>query len=260
MAPNQIGLGTYRLGDATERVCLSALELGYRHIDTASLYRNEAAVGKAVRLSGLDRSKIYVTSKVSVDEIRSGDIAGAVGRSVDRIGQVDAMLLHAPVGEAADLDRTWAELIEACERHGIATAGVSNYRQVHLDALSTTPTVNQLEVSPFLPRTKLVAYCHRRGIATTAHSPLVKAQRLFDPLLVEIARGVTTSSGAAHATTAQILLAWSLAKGHLPLPRSSSQEHLAENLAAKNIALSAGQLARLDATAEGYATHPQHTE
>lgn len=260
MTSHQIGLGTYRLGADTERVCLSAFELGYRHMDTATLYGNEAAVGTAVRLSGLDRSEIFVTSKVAVGDIRSGDIADAVGRSIDRIGQIDAMLLHAPVGDADYLDQTWTCLIDACERHGIATAGVSNYREVHLDALPTTPAVNQIEVSPFLPRTNLVAYCRQGGIQTTAHSPLVKAQRFDHQLLTEIASEVATNDEGAPITIAQLLLAWSLAKGHIPIPRSSAQDHLAENLAAKDIALSMDQLVRLDALADGYATHPQHAD
>ena len=253
MSSRQIGLGTYRLGDQTEPVCLAALELGYRHVDTASLYRNEAAVGRAVRSSGLKRSEIVVTSKVSVADIRSGDVADAVGRSVDHLGQIDVMLLHAPVGDASYLDQTWTSLVSACDRHGIATTGVSNYGMAHLDALSSLPAVNQIEVSPFLPRPDLVAYCRERGIATSAHSPLIKAQRFDTQVLTAVAHEVA-------ATAAQVLLAWSIAHDHLPLPRSSKNEHLAENLAAQDIVLSAEQLVRLGSLADGYATHPQHID
>jgi len=251
-----IGLGTYQLGDEARRVCDDALELGYRHIDTASLYGNEQAVGDAVRASGIDRSEVTITSKVWVDDIRSGRIEEAVERSAARLGQIDAMLLHAPVGDAAKIDRSWRQLLSACETHGIATAGVSNYRQLHLDALHSHPAINQIEVSPFLPRTELVEHCQGLGIEVTAHSPLVKGRRLEDTVVSQVASEIDVDG--VPATPAQVLLAWSIAHGLTPLPRSRSRERLAENLKAGHIVLTPSQLARLAELADGYATHPQH--
>jgi len=253
----EIGLGTYRLGAETERACLDGLELGYRHIDTATQYGNEAEVGKAVRRCGLDRSEITITTKVWVEDIRSGDIAGGVGRSIDRLGQIDVLLLHGPIGDDAWIKRSWVALLDACERFGIATAGVSNYRDRHLDVLPSIPQVNQLEVSPFLPRDELVARCRADGIEVTAHSPLAKAHRMDQPVLMQVAGELESLDGQA-VTPAQVLLAWSLAKGYVPLPRSRCRAHLAENLAAGAIELMPSQLSRLDALADGYATHRKH--
>lgn len=252
----QVGLGTYQLGRDTYQVCRAALELGYRHIDTASLYNNEEAVGDAVRESGIDRSQITVTSKVWVDDIRSGTIAEAVARSVSCIGQVDVMLLHAPVGSDAELDKSWVALLAACDSNGVGAAGVSNYRRVHLDALRPQPVVNQIETSVFLPRTDLVRHCHANGIEVTAHSPLVKARRLDHPVICEIAAEIMVEG--RPATPAQIMLAWLLYHGAMPLPRSRSTNRLAENFAASTIALADDQLGRLAAIEDGFATHPQH--
>lgn len=251
-----IGLGTYRLGEKTYRICSEAIDLGYRHIDTASLYGNEEAVGEAVRASGVDRDAVTITSKVWIDDIASARIADAVARSVERIGHVDVMLLHAPVGDAAALSRSWETLLTACKANGVPTAGVSNYRQVDLDALSSVPTVNQLEVSPFWPRTDLVARCRRDGTQVTAHSALTKARRLDHPVLSDVAAEVEVAGG--RATPAQVMLAWSVAQGLLPLARSQSIDRLVENLTAAEIVLRPDQLARLDALDDGFVTHPQH--
>jgi len=252
----RIGLGTYQLGRETYRVCQDAISLGYRHIDTASLYRNEEAVGEAVRVSGVDRSEFTITSKVSVDDISAGRVAESVARSVDLIGTVDVMLLHAPVGDDAVLDSSWQALVAACAANGVPTAGVSNYRRADLDALSSVPAVNQLEASPFLPRTALVTHCQGLGIEVTAHSPLVKARRLGDPVVSEIAAEIEIAGTVA--TPAQVMLAWSVARGVMPLPRSRSRERLAENLAASRVVLRLDQLDRLAALDDGFATHPQH--
>jgi len=253
-----IGLGTYQLGPDTYRVCRDAFDLGYRHVDTASLYGNEDAVGKAVRESGTSRDKITVTSKIWVDDIRADRIGDAVARSVLLIGKVDTMLLHAPVGDAVELGRSWDALCDACRLHGIPVAGVSNYRREHLAALSSTPSVNQIEVSPFLPRRELIKHCRRRGIRVVAHTPLAKAKRLDHPIIVDVAREIDLSSGAA--TPAQVMLAWSIAHGLFPLTRSRSRDRLAENLQAAAITLRLDQIERLDTLADGFATHPQHLD
>ena len=148
--PYRIGLGTYRLGENTFSVCLRALELGYRHIDTATLYRNERAVGEAVKQSGINRNELFITTKVSVRDAENHNISDSVQKSIERLGHIDLILLHGPTSY---IQRDWDVLCKQADTHGIPHTGVSNYRQEHLENLgSRIPAVNQIEVSPFLQR------------------------------------------------------------------------------------------------------------
>lgn len=246
----RLGLGTYRLGARTYEVCRAALDLGYRHIDTAVLYENEDAVARAVARSGIAREEIFVVTKIHVRDIRAeGRILPAARESLERLGRIDLLLLHAPVG---DWRRRWEELQEAATWHDVGAVGVSNFDRAQLESLAAPlPSWNQIEASPFLPRRELAAWCREKGIALVAHSPLTKRARLGDAVLNEVAarRGVTP---------AQVLTAWSLAQGFAVLPRTSNLQHLAENLAAGDLALDAGDLEKLATLEDGYATHPQH--
>ena len=251
-ATYRIGLGTYTLGPETFSVCLRALELGYRHIDTARLYRNEKAVSRAIEQSGINRQDLFLTTKVSIRDAVTHNIPTAIEQSIKVLGKIDLILLHGPTNHFA---KDWDILCHEAQTHRISNVGVSNFQQQHLEALadSKAPKVNQIEISPFLPRIDLANYCREKGIIVTAHSPLTKGRRLDNPVLTQIAT-------QHQATTAQIMIAWSLAKGYIPLARSRNEEHLAQNLAADQLELSPKDIAQLDELEDGYATHPQHIE
>lgn len=245
----RIGLGTYRLGDKTVFACLKALEIGYRHIDTASLYRNEKQVAKAIEQSGLKREEIFVTSKVKVKDIKSGHLETAVCRSLEKLNNIDLLLLHAPTENAI---AAWKQMLEISRWKEIKEVGVSNFDVCHLRLLEfQLPKWNQIEVSPYLQRPNLVRYCQQKEIQIVAHSPLVKGRKLPNDNLRSLAQSLQISPS-------QLLIAWSLAKGYIVLPRSSNLIHLQENFDALKIKLPENVLEKLNCLEEGYATHPQH--
>ena len=245
----KIGLGTYRLGSQTMFACLKALEIGYRHIDTASLYRNEKQVAEAIKRSQLDRQEIFVTDKIQVKDIQSGNIETAVYRSLENLGSIDLLLLHAPTENLVD---AWQQMLEIAQWREIGEIGVSNFDICHLKKLEfQPPKFNQIEVTPYLQRLDLVQYCQQKEIQIIAHSPLVKGRKLLGDNVRSLAQNINISP-------AQLLIAWSLAKNYIVLPRSSKSIHLQENFGAINVKLSKNVLAKLDCLEEGYATHPQH--
>ena len=245
----KIGLGTYRLGEETIFACLKALAIGYRHIDTASLYRNEKQVAEAIERSRIKREEIFVTSKIKVKDIKSGDLDTAVCRSLDNLKSIDLLLLHAPTENLVD---AWKQMLEIAQWQEIGEIGVSNFDVCHLQKLEfQLPKWNQIEVSPYLQRTNLVQYCQQKDIQIVAHSPLVKGRKLLCDNLRSIAQSI-------NITPSQLLIAWSLVKGYIVLPRSSKLIHLQENFDAIKIKLPENILEKLNFLEEGYATHPQH--
>ncbi len=244
-----VGLGTYRLYEKTYSTCRMALEIGYRHIDTAALYKNEGEVARAIAESGIPREEIFITSKIPLKAILSGSIRDAARQSLELLGTIDLLLLHAPGTEPLS---AWEVMLEIREWEEIGDVGVSNFNIQHLQLLKNyLPKWNQIEISPFLQRRKLVDYCHRRGIKIVAHSPLVKGQKLETPELI-------TMGNKCGCTPAQLLLAWCINRGFITIPRSSKREHLQANLEAKEIILPTEVIQKLNSFEEGYATHPQH--
>ena len=251
----KIGLGTYRLGKETIFACLKALEIGYRHIDTAALYRNEKQVAEAIAQSGLKREEVFVTSKIKVKDIKSGNLNAAVCRSLDSLKRIDLLLLHAPTENAID---AWKQMLEIAQWEEIGEVGVSNFDVCHLRSLEfqqrdrlRMPKWNQIEVTPYLQRPNLIRYCQQNKIQIVAHSPLTKGKKLLDDNWRSLARSL-------QITPSQLLIAWSLAKGYIVLPRSSKLIHLQENFDAIKVKLPKNVLEKLDFLEEGYATHPQH--
>lgn len=249
----QLGLGVFRAqtgGEAFSAV-LEALRLGYRHIDTARIYQNEADVGNAVRESGVAREDVFVTTKLWNDDQGYDQALWAFEASLDRLGfdYVDLYLLHWPVvGKRLD---SWKALEHLQSEGRVRAIGVSNFMPRHLEELmahaSVTPAVNQIEVHPFLQRRETRAFCERHGIVVEAYSPLTKGYRLEDRVLTEVAR-------EAGKTPAQVLLRWGIQHGMVVLPKSVRPERLAENAAIFDFILSPEQMQRLDALEEGLAT------
>jgi diketogulonate reductase-like aldo/keto reductase len=249
----RVGLGVFRVGrgEVTRATVRNALALGYRHVDTAAVYGNEADVAAGLAESGLPRSDVFVTTKLWNDDqghdaaLRAFDLA----LSRMKLEYVDLFLLHWPVaGKRLD---SWRAL-EKIHGEGRARAiGVSNFMVHHLqeliDGARVLPAVNQVEASPFLQQREVRALCHEHGIVVEAYSPLTKGVRLQHPAVLRVATEVGRSS-------AQVLLRWALQRDFVVLPKSTRPERLAENLALFDFTLSPGHLAALDALEEGLVT------
>lgn len=251
VAMPRVGFGLFRVtpGAPARDVAAEALAAGYRLLDTAAIYRNEAEVGQAVAASGLPREQLFVTSKVWNDDQGYRPTLAAFERAQRALGSIDLYLLHWPVPERRLA--AWRALEDLYLDGRVRAIGVSNFMVHHLDELlaaaRVAPMVNQVELSPFLPQRELAAYCARAGIALTAYSPLTKGHRLAHPLLVEEA----TRLGCSPA---QLLLRWVLAQGHALVVKSNDARRMRENLAAGDLALDAAALTRLDALDEGLVT------
>jgi len=249
----RVGLGVYQAprGEVTRAAVRAGIELGYRHIDTARAYSNEADVGAAVREADVPRAEIFVTTKLWNADQGHDEARRAFDASLARLGleYVDLYLIHWPVPRLRL--ESWRAL-EAIHASGRARAiGVSNFMVHHLEELlaraQVMPAVNQIEVSPFLQQRDVRAFCAARGIVVEAYSPLTKGARLDHPVVRRIA-------GESGRSPAQVLLRWGLDRELVILPKSVTPARLAENLAALELPLSDAHLAALDALEEGLVT------
>ena len=249
----RLGLGVYRSkpGRETRGAVECALEIGYRHVDTARIYENEADVGAAIRASGIPRGDLFVTTKLwNADHGRKKALR-ACDASLEKLGleYVDLYLVHWPVRGLRG--ETWEALIALHEEGKARAIGVSNYMLRHLDELlrgsRVIPAVNQVECSPFLIQAELRAFCAARGIVVEAYSPLTKGRRLHHPRLVEIAR-------RNGRTPAQVLIRWALQHDLVALPKSVRPERIRENAQVFDFHLSAGDMQLLDSLDEGLHT------
>ncbi len=249
----QLGLGVFKV-DAREtaRVVAQALEIGYRHVDTAQMYGNEAGVGEAVRASGLPRGDVFVTSKLNNGHHRPDDARRAFEETLATLGfeYVDLFLIHWPrVAQAGDrYVETWKAL-EELHRDGRARSiGVSNFQVAHLERLAaetgTVPSVNQIELHPTFANAEVRAHGEAHGIRTEAWSPLAKGEVLADETVVELAE-------AQGRTPAQIVLRWHIERGTIVFPKSANPDRLRENLALFDFELSEDEVARIDALDRG---------
>jgi diketogulonate reductase-like aldo/keto reductase len=250
----QLGFGVFQIppGHATRTAVAAALAAGYRHMDTAAVYRNEADVGAAIRASGLAPGSVWVTTKLANADQGAATTRRAFEASLERLGLdgVDLYLLHWPHERRLE---SWG-VLEQLHAEGLARSiGVSNFLVRHLEELlayaSVPPAVNQIELSPFLHRTReeTLRRCAEAGIVVEAYSPLTKGRRLDDATVAEVA-------AAVGRTPAQVLIRWSLQKGFVVLPRSSNASRIAENAAVFDFALDDVQIAALDTLDEGLTT------
>ena len=248
----QLGLGVWQAPpDECRQAVAAALRLGYRHIDTARIYGNEADVGAAIRDSGIPRDQIFVTTKLWNDDQGYDSALRAFDASATRLGveYIDLYLIHWPVpGKRVD---SWRAL-EKLHADGRARAiGVSNFLVRHLEELFATsnekPAVNQIELTPFLQRRDTVALCQKEKIVVEVYSPLTRGKRLAHPVIAALAKELGKSP-------AQVLLRWGVEKGAVVLPKSVHETRIAENGAIFDFSLTPAQLARLDALEENLAT------
>jgi diketogulonate reductase-like aldo/keto reductase len=245
------GLGVYqaRQGSECEQAVLSALEAGYRHIDTAAIYRNEESVGAAIKKSKVPRDEIFLTTKLWNSD--HDDPEGALKASLKRLGlsYVDLYLIHWPV-EKKRL-HAW-HILEKLYKKGLAkNIGVSNFTVRHLKDLmaksNVVPAVNQVEFSPFLNQTDLLAFCEKEKIALEAYSPLTKGEKFKDKTLMTIAKKY-------GKTPAQILIRWCLQHDVIVIPKSVRKERILENADIFDFEISAPGMKTLDNLNEEYRT------
>ncbi|GAB4200781.1 MAG: aldo/keto reductase [Wenzhouxiangellaceae bacterium] len=254
-----LGFGTFQLKDATARQMVrEALAIGYRHIDTAQIYENEAAVGQGIKDAAIARDEIFLTTKVWVDQFRNGDLQRSVDESLQRLGvdYVDLLLLHWPNPDVP-LAETIAALNEVQQAGKTRLIGISNFTCELIDqavALSEAPlATNQVEYHPHLSQAKVLSALARHGMTLTAYSPLAQGKLMDDETLSDIA--------ASHGVSIpQVALRWLLQQPQvMAIPRSSKPEHARNNFAVNEFTLSDEEMQRIHqlARADGRVINPQ---
>ena len=257
-----LGFGTYKVApeDAYDAV-RRALDVGYRHIDTAQMYGNEAEVGAALDASGIARDQIFLTTKVDNSNHEPERAAASITRSLEelRTDYVDLLLVHWPLPTlyGGDVTLPWSALEDAFNAGGARAIGLSNYEREHVDAVraiaTVTPHVLQVEAHPFLPNADLRAYAHGLGMVFEAWSPLARGRATTDPTLIDIGAQLGVSA-------AQVALRWAIDRGHVVFPKTLSRQRMATNIDAFSFTLSPDQQARIDALDQGEAgrtgSHP----
>jgi 2,5-diketo-D-gluconate reductase A len=257
----QLGFGTYKVTEKVAEVVSSALALGYRHIDTAQMYHNEAEVGQAWAGSGIAREDLFLTSKLDNPNHEPSAARRSFAQTLLdlRTDYVDLFLIHwpLPMHYGGDFVTTWKVLEEFLADGRARAIGVSNFEPHHLrrvlDHADVTPMVNQVEAHPYLPNRAVHDFDAEHGILTEAWSPLARGRAASDPVLAEI--------GEAHgATASQVALRWALQRGDIVFPKSVTPTRQAENLQVFAFELSADEVQRIDALNEGEkgrtGTHP----
>jgi len=228
----QLGFGVFLIKPAeTERAVSTALEAGYRHIDTAQMYGNEGEVGAAIAGSGLSRADVFVTSKLSNDCHEPEDARKAFDRTLDALGfgYIDLFLIHWPLPTryGGDFGSTWRVLEEVYRDSRARSIGVSNFQAGHLQRLlaecEIRPMVNQIEVSPYLTQDGLRSFCASQQIAVEAWSPIARGRVLADPVVIAIA-------GRTGKTPAQVVLRWHIQRGDIVFPKSVTPARIRENI------------------------------
>ena len=226
----QIGLGVFRTpdGDTTVNAVQAALENGYRHIDTAMIYRNETSVGEGIRRSGVPRGDLYVTTKLWNDVHRKADARRAIETSLEKLGldHVDLYLIHWPAPKRDQYVATWKAFIQLQKEGRARSIGVSNFYPEHLqrliDETGITPVINQIELHPDFPQKEARAYHDKHRIVTQSWSPLGQGTLLENPVVAKVA--------AKHGRTpAQVITRWHIDNGLVVIPKSVTPSRIAEN-------------------------------
>jgi 2,5-diketo-D-gluconate reductase A len=251
-----IGLGVGELSDTeTEGAVSAALEAGYRSIDTAAAYGNEAAVGRAIAASGVPREELFVTTKLATEDQGFQGAQDALKASLDRLGldYVDLYLIHWPAGEQGKYIDSWGGIMTSWGGGLTRSIGVANFHEEHLsniiDLSFVTPAVNQIELHPLLNQSALRAVNADRGIVTEAYGPLGVGRLLDNPTIVSVAE--------AHGKTpAQVLIRWSIQLGNVVIPRSSSPERVKSNLEVFDFELTDDEMATLNGLDDGTRFRP----
>ncbi len=252
----QIGFGVFRVpNDETESAVLAAVEAGYRSIDTASLYGNEAGVGRAMASCGLPRADLFVTTKLWNDDQGYQSTFEAFDKSLTRLGldYVDLYLIHWPVPAKGAYMETWRAFEEIYASGRARAIGVSNFQPWHLqpvlDRYQVVPAVNQVELHPGLQQEEVRAFDRTHGIITEAWSPLARGDVLADPVITDLSRKY-------GKTPAQVVLRWHIELGNVVIPKSATPSRIRENIDIFDFALTADDLAAIGGLERGARTGP----
>jgi len=235
----QLGFGVYLVPPAdTAEATLSALEVGYRHIDTAEMYGNEKQVGAAIRASGLDRDDVFVTSKLNNGFHAYDDALHAFDGTLAALGDdyVDLFLIHWPLPDVGDFVETWRAMERILASGGARAVGVSNFQPHHLRRVlvetDIVPAVNQIEAHPYFTQDDAREFGAAHGIVTEAWSPIAQGKVLGDPVIVDVAERL-------GRTPAQVTLRWHIQRGDIVFPKSVTRRRVEENFALFDFELSA---------------------
>jgi len=248
-----LGVWSSKPGDETYNATRWALELGYRHIDTAQGYGNEADVGRAVCASGIAREEIFVTTKLSLGNMGYDHALRSFDESLARMkfGYVDLFLIHWPT--PATRRESWAALEKVAGEKRARAIGVSNYTKQHLLGLleyaGIVPAVNQVEFSPFLFQKELLVFTRERSIQLESYSPLTRGMKLGHPAIVSLA-------AKYHKTPGQIMIRWVLEHGIIVIPKSVHQERIVENANVFDFAIKPEDMEKLDSLNENFRCSP----
>ena len=238
--------------EKTAQIVGLALEVGYRHIDTAQMYGNERGVGEAIAASGIPREELYVTSKLGNGNHRPDDVRRSFDETLEKLGleQLDLFLMHWPLPTLYDGDyvSTWEALCELVAGGRLRTAGASNFQPAHLDRIiaetGVVPAVNQIEGHPYFANGTARAASTRHGIVVEAWSPLGQGKLVDNQVIGRIAR-------ARGRSVAQVILRWHIERGHIIIPKSMHRQRMEENLNVFDFELSAQDVASIDALDKG---------
>ncbi|KAF2263031.1 Aldo/keto reductase [Lojkania enalia] len=252
-----LGYGVYQTpANIASDVVQHAVKVGYRHVDSAVGYRNEAATADGLKKSGIPRDQLFFTTKIPPRQMNYENSKWHIENTLKITGleYVDLYLLHAPYGGKENRIGAWKALVEGVEAGKIRSIGVSNFGVHHLDELEAwiksteekegkgkggVLSVNQIELHPWLARKDIVGWCKERGVVVEAYSPLVQATRLDDPLIVPLAKKY-------GKTPSQVLLRWSLQQGFVPLPKSVTKSRIEENADIYDFELTDEEMRKLD--------------
>jgi 2,5-diketo-D-gluconate reductase A len=250
-----LGLGTWPMTDAeAEQIIPVAIEAGYRLIDSAENYRNEAGVGAGVRTSGIDRSEVFITTKFNVrwHSIEGAQEIWAESARLMGVDYIDLLLIHWPNPAQNRYVEAWKGMIKLLEAGKVRAIGTSNFKPAHIDRLiaetGVAPHVNQVQLNPYIPRTGERIYHTQHGIVTETWAPIAKGGDLFSEAVV------TGIAQRLSKTPAQVVLRWHVQLGLLPIPKSSNPQRLAENIAVFDFELTDEDMAvitTLDRKGEG---------
>ena len=245
-----IGFGTYKSGDdeETAKIIKNALNLGYKMIDTASFYNNEVGIGNGIKESGIDRNDIFIVTKLWNDDHGYDNTIEAFNKSLNnlQVDYIDLYLIHWPNKLNAE---TWRAFEHLYETGKVKAIGVCNFKVEHLEELKKTakimPMVNQVEIHPFSTKNNIINYCKDNNIKVVAWSPISRGRVLSNELMIDLSQKYKKS-------IVQIVLRWHMQKGVIPIPKSSNENRIKENIDIFDFEISSEDMKAIDSLDEGY--------
>lgn len=240
-----LGLGVFESAGATREAVLEAIELGYRHIDTAKFYGNEKDVYQGILDSGISRKDIFVTTKIWNDDMRAHNQKEVIEQSIENLGGIDMLLIHWPVKDV--FVETWKIMEEFYKQGCLRAIGVSNFHKTHMDELlkaaEVIPACNQIELHPYLSQEELVDYNKSLGIATECWGPLARGKIFGDETLKDIAENY-------GKTISQVVIRWEIQRGLITIPKSVKPQRIAENADVFDFELSSKDMMKISSLNE----------